>query len=45
MASNMLLIWVSREAKNFCNDIWTTQITLIALPNFLFRRMQLKPSA
>jgi hypothetical protein len=31
------LIWVGGEAKYFCEEIWTGQITLNAFKKFVFR--------
>jgi hypothetical protein len=37
-AIDMELIWVGGEAKYFCEEIWTGQITLNAFKKFVFSR-------
>jgi hypothetical protein len=37
-AIDMELIWVGGEAKYFCEEIWTGQITLNAFRKFVFAR-------
>jgi hypothetical protein len=39
MAGVLEVIWANHEAEYFCEEDWTTQISLKSFSNFLFWRM------
>jgi hypothetical protein len=45
MAREVEVIWVKREPKYFCEEDWTTQISLIRQQNFFSARTRRNPIA
>jgi hypothetical protein len=46
MAGDIEVIWVNGEAEYFCEEDWTTQITLIRFKKFgCARKREVVPSA